>query len=388
LIDNMLNNTDWGVGKVPSRQRLVKLFDDGEAGWVRVGSGRENLGDTTLKNIRGASGNINFIDSIENKFNHDRNLRLNIPRDVAWLISNGTATDVVAFDDWTDPHYLISSEMVQAKSGANMKGDFKRIQNAATGLYRSPASGEIVGPGEVERVALGGVRGKGLFLRPSSGIRYTIPDGQHRDLTQDVWFVGLFVDPRMKNDNQFRRLLEFPDGSGIDLKGLHSVSLVSAAGERHTFALNAALAFAAHNHLGFRIHPQGKRVEVFRDGMLVADWHKPTDADPVLVMSPGELWVGRAANTTSPVNGFHGWVDELKVVGQAQDMNAEEICNHALGSVVALQTDSALQEKASAIPPMFHDGIRNATASKAKWFLCFADTRNQDGWVDLNNLPS
>ncbi|MCC1498400.1 hypothetical protein, partial [Alcanivorax sp. 1008] len=41
-----------------------------------------------------------------------------------------------------------------------------------------------------------------------------------------------------------------------------------------------------------------------------------------------------------------------------------------------------------AIPPMFHDGIRNATASKAKWFLCFADTRNQDGWVDLNNLPS
>jgi hypothetical protein len=280
LLDNMINNVDYGVGSIPSEQRIVKLFDGiGSDSWVRIGGGSENKSDGSRSTIGGSTGNINFIDSIENKFNHDKNMKLNVPRDVAWLVSDGTVTDVVAFDDWVDPNYLISSEMVQAKSGARMTSSYVRVQNAATGIYKTPAFGEIVGGGEVERVAVGGVQGKGLFLRPSAGLRYDIPADQRRILQNDVWFVGLFIDPRMKNDLNYRRLLEFPDQSAIDLRGLHSVSLVTPAGKRFDLPLNAALPFSAYSHLGFRIHQNGMRVEVFRDGMLVQP--EPKHGPPV-----------------------------------------------------------------------------------------------------------
>ena len=319
-------------------------------------------------------------------------MKLNVPKDVAWLVSNGTATDVVAFDDWVDPHYLISSEMVQSKTGASMTENFRRVQNAASGLYKTPAYGEIIGNGEVERVAVGGAQGKGLFLRPSSGLAYTISADQRRVLQNDVWFVGLAIDPRMKNDLSYRRLLGFPDGSAIDLQGLHSLSFVTAAGKRFAFPLNTALPFATYSHLGFRIHPNGMRVEVFRDGMLVQDWRNPSPStDQLLRIQPGTLSVGRASGTSGPSAGFHGWIDNFKVVGEAQGMTDEQMCNHAMGSVVALDrtldATSPLLRKAQSVPSGFHDRIRRASRRSDSLFLCFDANKNQDGWVDLNVLP-
>ncbi len=394
LIDNMINNTDYDVGPLPTGQRIVKLFDGSDSkSWVRIGSGSGNTSNGGLDTIRGASGNINFIDSIENKLNHDKNMKLHVPRDVAWLVSNGTATDVVAFDDWLNPRYLISSEMVQSKSGAGMTENYKRVQNAASGLYKTPAYGEIIGNGEVERVAIGGVQGKGLFMRPSSGLAYTISADQPRVLQNGVWYVGVSIDPRMRNDLNYRRLLGFPDGSAIDLRGLHSVSFVTPAGKRFDFPLNTALPFSAYSHLGFRIHQNGIRVEVFRDGMLVRDWRNPNPAaDQLLRIQPGTLSVGRSTSTSNPSVGFHGWVDNFKVVGDAQNMNDEEMCNQSLGSIVALDrtldANSPLLRKAQSVPSLFHDRIRRVSGRADSLFLCFDSNKNQDGWVDLNVLPA
>jgi len=128
-------------------------------------------------------------------------------------MSNGTATDVVAFDDWVNPYGLISSSMVQAKTGASFTPNFTRVQNSVSGLFDTPIHGEIIGRGSVERVALGGVRGKGLFLRPSSGLQYSIPNSQPSSFNGETWYLGLFIDPRNKNDRFYRRLVEFPNGS-------------------------------------------------------------------------------------------------------------------------------------------------------------------------------
>ena len=394
LLDGMINNTDYGVGTGPTQQRLVKLFDGSDSkSWVRIGSGSANASDGGGETIRGASGNINFIDSIENKLNHDKNMKLQVPRDVAWLVSNGTATDVVAFDDWVDPHYLISSEMVQSKTGATMTENYKRVQNAASGLYKTPAYADIIGNGEVERVAVGGVQGKGLFLRPSSGLAYVIPTGQQRVLQDSVWFVGLAIDPRMKNDLTYRRLLGFPDGSAVDLKGLNSLSFVTPGGKRFDVPLNAALPFATYSHLGLRIYPNGTRVEVFRDGMLVQNWINPSPTtDSLLRVQPGTFSVGQVSGLSNPSAGFHGWIDNFKVVGEAQSMTDEQMCNHSMGTVVALDNaldaSSALVRKAQSVPSLFHDRIRSATQSTANLFLCFDSNKNQDGWVDMNVLPA
>lgn len=391
LMDNMINNTDYGLGIGPTEQRIVKLFDGTDSNaWVRLGSSTGNNSEGSRSAISGASGNTRFVDSIENKLNHDKNMKLNVPRDVTWLVSNGAVTDVVAFDDWLDPHYLISSEMVQSKTGSSMTENYRRVQNAASGIYKTPAYGEIVGTGEVERAAVGGVQGKGLFLRPSSGLLYRIPANQPRAMQNDAWYVGLSIDPRMKNDLNYRRLLEFPDKSAIDLMGLHTVSLVTPAGKRYDLPLNTALPFSTYSHLGFRIYQTG-RIEVFRDGMLVLDWINPNPGtDRFLSMQPGSLWVGRGADTRDPSNGFHGWIDNVKMVGQADGMGDEEMCNQALGSVVALNlpATSPLMIKATSFPALFHDRIRRKTGSAASTFACFDANKNQDGWVDLNVLPS
>ena len=386
LIDNLLNNVDWGVGKRPTRQRLARLYDD-ENGWVRVGSGRENAGDTVLVNIRGASGNINFIDSIENKLNHDEHLKLNVPFDVAWLMSNGTVTDVVAFDDWVNPNYLISSQMVQAKSGASFGPDFRRVQNAASGLFRTPGSGAIAGPGRVERVALGGARGKGLFLRPSARLEYQIPADQPAEFAHTDWYLGLFVDPRMKNDIRYRRLVDLPDGSAIDLKGRQAISFVDPNGARHNVVLDRALPFATYTHLGFRASAAGARVEVYRDGVPVIDWHHPLGVAS-LRLSPGTLRIGGTVADGDPATGFHGWIDDFVVIGNADALGPEELCNKALGSTVALSTESRLLPIARRHLAAYHAQIKARTGSQADNFHCLTEVRSKDGWLDLNALPS
>ena len=386
LMDNLLNNIDWGIRANPSWQRLVKLYH-GHDGWVRVGSGRDNKSDIGRTNILGSSGNINFIDSIESKFNHDENLKLNIPADVAWLMSNGTVTDVVSFDDWVNPYGLISSSMVQAKSGSRFTPDFTRVQNSVSGRFETPAYGQIVNNGSVERVALGGVRGKGLFLRPSSGLQYQIPVDQPTSFNNETWYLGLFIDPRNKNDNFYRRLIEFPNGTAIDIQGLHSISLVNVDGNRVDKRFNASLPFAKFSHLGFRISANGQSIEVFLDGMEIFTWHNLLVGN-IKPVSPGDLVIGRNSSDSDPRVGFHGWIDEVKLVANADQLNPEELCNKAMGSIVSLSAGSGFIKVAQNYPSSTHQSIKVASSSSENWFRCHTDFENNDGWVDLNNLPN
>lgn len=386
LMDNMLNNIDWGLGANPTEQRVAKLYHEDD-GWVRVGSGSLNVGDLFKTNIPGSSGNINFIDSIESKFNHDENLKLNVPADVAWLISNGTATDVVSFDDWVNPYALIASSMVQAKTGEDFTADFERVQNSASGRFNTPSHGQVIGAGSVERVALGGVRGKGLFLRPSSGLQYQIPDGQQHGFDNESWYLGFFIDPRNQNDNYQRRIIEFPNGSAIDLQGLHSLSFVAENGDRiRGTQLRTALPFAEFSHVGFRISSDSRTIEVFVNGMQVAAWRNISQNRPI---ASGELTIGMNSNVTDPRFGFHGWIDEVKLFANADVMNAEEICNKAMGSIVNLSPRSSFHSAARAdYPAWAHNDISSVTDSEHNTFRCHTDFENNDGWVDLNNLPS
>lgn len=388
VLDNMLNNIDWGLRMRPSFHREVKLFDDDD-GWIRLGSGRDNRGDLSSVVIPGASGNINFLDSIESKFNHEPNLKPNVPRDVAWFMSNGTATDIVAFDDWINPHVLISSEMVQLKTSAQFVPDFSKIQNGASGIYETPSAGIVEGGGSAgaEHVALGGTRGKGFFARPSSGLRYDIPS-QERDLSLDTWFIGVFVDPRVMNDTRYRRLLEFPDGSAIDLRGLNHLSFVTPGATRSNIRFNGDLPHGEYSHLAFRIHPNGDQVEIYRDGMLMANWENDTQ-ESIFEMKPGALRLGRGVAVT-PETGFHGWLDDFKVIGEAENMTSEEICNHALGSLVGLNSSSPpdLISEADIYPSIFYDSVVESGASGFSTYLCYDHNKNQDGWTDLNDLPS
>ena len=72
-------------------------------------------------------------------------------------------------------------------------------------------------------------------------------------------------------------------------------------------------------------------------------------------------------------------------------MTDEQMCNHALGSVVALdrtlEANSPLLKKAQSVPSIYHDRVRRASRRSDSLFLCFDATKNQDGWVDLNALP-
>ncbi len=391
LLDNMLNNTDWGVRSPDAAHREVKYYSDAN-GWVRIGNGRDNLDDSDPRKAPGASGNSAFIDSLESKLNYLPQMKPSVPRDVAWYVNNGKATDVVAFDDWIDPHVLITSEMVQSvrlSSRARFEVRPQAIQNGAgTKRYRTPAYGEVQGAGRVEEVALGGVRGKGFYAQPTGGIRYRIPTGQPVNMANETWYVGIFVDPRFGNDGTYRRLMQFPDGSAIELRGLSQLSYVTASGQRQTHTLAQPLPANDYSHLGFRVSAGSSRVEFFRDGMLAWDWNN-TGRLSLLRMGPGDLWLGRgSANTPA----FAGWLDDFKVIGASHNMSYEVICNHALGSLVGLQSNAstALRSEASRYPSAFHAGVRTALNGRDQFtnYLCFDHNRNQDGWMDLNRLPT
>jgi hypothetical protein len=387
LLDNVLNNIDWNLQARPSGHVDAKLYQ-GDNGWIHVGSGRDNAADDAGHMPAGGVGNINFIDSIENKLNAFNSMRTSIPRDVAWWVSTGKSTDVVAFDDWLNPQVLISSDMVQTIEGDALEPNTSRVQNAATTrLFNPPAYGEIVGKGRIEPVALGGVRGKGFFSRAPMGIRYPIQSNGNNQLPEKDWYVGVFIDPRFSNDNQLRRLIEFPDGTAIDLLGLRQVVYNAGSNRQYNVTLPEPLKMASYTHLGFRIMHEGE-IELFVDGVRINLWRRPVAWYDHFKIQGGNLWLGRGSQNT---NGFAGWLDEFNVLASARQMNAEEFCNHASGSIVAVaaQTSEALQQKATKLPGLARDLINQALPAdkRSDAYLCYTDNRSKDGWVDLNRLP-
>lgn len=408
LLDGILNNTDYGIEVEDEAHRLVHLYRDGsgplgaEPGEVRLGSGR---GSADTGGPATYLGNANFLDSTENLFHALPALHPVSPRDVTWIVNSGKASDEIAFDDWLDLDAFIISEMVGATSylhhslGAGVMlyhdgwgGHTAMVQNAATPLpdrWRVPSAGVAFGDVRIEPVALGGVRGKGLWLDGTSGLTYTIDD-QPTDMQAVAWFVGVFLDARFDDDDTVRALVSFADGSRIALLGRRSVHYVAADGAtRHRIDLTPLLPRSAWTHLGFQLH--GDRATLYRDGMPL---HR-TDGDSGLRFGPGSLSVGADPRPSHDAAGVRGWIDNFALF--ARELSAEAACNQAAGSLAAIDRGAApspaLQQwidTAQIYPDWAHARIRADLGGRgpaAERFVCFHGY-DRDYQNHLANLPA
>lgn len=326
LLDGMINHLDWAVGVTPASHWLVDLYwTNGAPVSVRVGAGR------FIDSVRIAGGpypetythNANILDSLENLFNFHPAARPVTPRDVVWVMSNGVASDEIAFDDYLDPNAFIVSTMqatvtplvdedgktlgvpryhngqVWELEGSFAIGDRYRIradlvadvhlQNGATSLrWNVPAFGLVeAGTGSVEPVAMGGIKGKGFWLTGANEIRYAVPP-QPRDIDGADWYVGLFVDPRFA-EGETRVLARFPDGTAILLHGTTELLIVVDDTVSHRIQVPHRDGWM---HLGFALRDANTDVTFYLDGFGFDRFVSPRG---LFRMVEGDLVVGGRA---------------------------------------------------------------------------------------------
>jgi hypothetical protein len=422
LLDNLLNNIDYALRIADDEQRMVSLYQPGsgplgtESGDVRLGSGRFNaITNSSAGWPAGSALNTSFIDSLESLFNHLPHARPQTPRDVVWTVNSGHGSDEVAFDDYLDVDALIVTEMSGSQSfgggslpqqmqyhdgfvrkAALTGGGFSdavqvRVQNAATTpseRWLVPAYGLVSGGARLEPAALGGIRGKGLWLDGSDdAVSYAIA-AQPRDIGATAFHASIFLDSRFADDAVSRRLFTFPDGSRIDVVGRHAINYADASGSVVTtveLPASAGLAYKAFSHLGFGVRDAGRRVDLYLDGYLWSTWSSSTQA--LFRLVPGTFRVGAAAGAA----GIRGWIDEVKVI--LRQLEPELACNHARGTLIGLpstyggpwvavaarypaEVHAALSARLLASDELTHDQ-----------YACFHDYPSELG-ATLANLPA
>ena len=417
LLDGMLNHTDFGLRVPEDTHRMVTLYQPGtgptgtEPGDIQVGSGRDNRPPGQPP---GANDNTTFIDSAENLFNAKPNLFPLTPRDVTWLVNTGHVSDELAFDDYLDPNALIVAPMnaalswggaaawwrmqhhdgfgmaAAAQQGSGFDGEI-RLQNAATALAADwviPAYGSVFGTVRVEPVANGGIHGRGLWLDGASGLSWTIPNQRAR-VDTTPWFVGLFLDSRFPDDDQRRRVMEFPDGTSLQLVGRHRIVYLAADGTtvHADLSLPTSLQVPVRDwmHLGLVIEDAGATVRLYLDGFLFNRW-RAAGAERLFRIDRGTLTIGAEPGPAGQA-GIRGWIDELKVI--ASDPNPEVICNHARGTLIQ-KPRATWTDAVSPYPKTSH--LELATALPAPWFgaqfACFHDYGRKQPGAHLRNLPT
>lgn len=400
LFDGILNNTDYGLQLADGAHRLVELYREGsgpdgdESGEVRIGTGRDS--SSNVESPASYIGNTTIVDSLENLFHVRPELRPVTPGDVSWIVNSGKASDEIVFDDWLDRDAFIVSEMVGATSWKRTgpgrgtllyydgwrDGAFRdpvRIQNAATTppeRWRVPATGVAYGNVRLEPVALGGVRGKGLWLDGQSGIEYDIPE-QSVDTDDIPWYVGIFLDSRFPDDASERTLIGFPDGGRILLRGRRALLYSRADGVTQRVDLTEPLPFGSWTHLGFQLLPNGAGVTFYRDGFPFDS--ASADSNPGLRISPGTLCVGD--DPRDSIGGVRGWIDRFIVI--AREIGPELACNHAAGTLAgvsetgepAVSSSRQWIDVARLYPPWAHERIRTQLnedePSAAAGYVCF-----------------
>ncbi len=413
LLDNLINNVDYGLRIADDRQRMLSLYQPNgdETGLVRAGSGR----DTSASGVPSPSTtNTTFVDSLENLFEHAPNARALAVRDVVWTVNSGRGSDEVVFDDYLDPDALVFSEMSGSLSfsGGFSATDFAyhdgfkrtsglggagfsdleevRVQNAATAVserWAIPAYGKVTGGARLEPVALGGIRGKGLWLDGDDSVEYTFP-AQPRDINAVPLFVSLFLDSRFLDDDVARRLFTFPDGSAIEVIGRARLRFVRTDGAvQVTYVMPAAapLASKTFTHLAFGIAAGGGQVRVYLDGLHYRTWSSASVK--LFRFVPGTFRVGAAPGK----DGVKGWIDEVKVLASAPD--PEVACNHARGTLIGFSSLYAGYWKgiSNRYPAAVHAEISTllAGAGEATFdkYACFHAYADEHG-AHLGNIPS
>ena len=364
LLDGLINNIDYGM-RIPSTlQRMVHLYEPntgpGGDGQVRLGTGRHNGGAAGVY-PPGYINNSTFIDSLEQLANANEHMPPLTLRDVVWTVNTGHVSDEVAFDDWIDPNAFIVSAMTPSMAwagGSNNRFDLfdgfertgfweglgfsgaqpTRVQNSATAVatdWSIPPWGEVFGNGRIEPGALGGIRGRGLWLDGQTGARYpVVPQPQDPDAT--YWFVGVFLDARFADDTTRRLIIRFPDESRLELEGRRKIHFVDDAGlDLASYTLSAAQALPSPGwaHLGLVVHPGGTKVRLYLNGDRIKTWNAGAGQKLFGMVPPGatgELYLGKVEGGSE--EGFRGWLDELKVI--AENPKSEVICNHARGTLI------------------------------------------------------
>ena len=395
-LDNLANNTDYGLGRGEDEHRLLALYSGPTD--VRVGTGRDNGADDRPA---GAVENTSIIDSWENLFNHDPQAHPTTVRDVVWILNTGKASVEVAFDDYLDVDGVILSEMTGATSkvrpwsttnqptyldGVIQTGPHRatlggppEVGNAATSTRWSvPASGIVENGGRIEPVALGGLVGKGLFLHGAGqALSYAMPA---QNAVPASWTISLFVDPRVTDDGVARGLLSFPDGTDVALIGLSQLRYRRGGFTRLVSITAHPLVNGQWNHLAWVVRDGGRRVDLYRDGYLFSTW---SSANQTLfgLFSAGTFRVGRVTGLDS----MRAWIDEVKVF--ARDPGYEVMCNLAHGTLVRLDSNADAVWWPLAGRYNTHSVLRTLLGTGANTrYVCLHDYSNPESPL-LEHLP-
>ncbi|OUS02202.1 hypothetical protein A9Q81_09150, partial [Gammaproteobacteria bacterium 42_54_T18] len=422
LVDGLLNDIDFKIGMADEKHRYVSLYKPGsgltgeENGEVRVGSVRQESGLLEREIYDGPTGYhfASFFDSFEQRLNFWQPLRPVSPKDVTWLASTGRHTVELAFDDYLNPNAFIVSNMVglldrldRDPRSARFAADYKdgwsvadqaftqevRVQNSAAALpefWHIPRSGKLHNA-RIEPVALGGVRGRGIWLNGEGAyLSYDIEE-QPRRVSAFPWSVGLFLDPRGEGDRKDgteEALLQFPDGTVLSLLNRRVILYRDAEGELlHDIQLPTHLENKQWVHVALNIHPGGKRIKFLLNGMLYNTFNS---VQPIFQMDSGEMHVGSARVQGAEVVNFRGWLDEFKVF--ARQFTPEVDCNNAYGTLIGLPKtyEGDWKPLAQRYPALTHEYMNNALTMRGKetypLYACYLDN-SWDYAAHLANYP-
>jgi hypothetical protein len=411
-LDAAINHIDWAVGVHPDSHWLVDLYRD-EAGApvpVRLGGGRflEAFREADADYPVGYTHNANVVDSLQHLFHAHPLARPTTPRDVVWVMSTGVATAEVVFDDLLDPDALIVANMQasitqlydddghgtgipdhhngqvrELGGGLGLLSTYElqpdevrdiHLQNGATSLaWQVPAYGLVeAGTARVEPVALGGVEGRGLWLSGDSRVTFAMPEQPAVDEVDA--YVGLFVDDRA-TPGEVRELLRFPDGTQVVLAADH-VAYVRDELVHHRVELPPTDGW---RHLGWRLSAGREQVQLLVDGL---PFDEVGFEQPWFSLSGGDLVVGRRSEQGP--TGLRGWIDQLLVL--AHPVGHEVACNHAGGTLLAVDGVATLAARAEAWPSWAHETVAEAAGQPGTTVLCHTDYTTDLG-IDVQRPP-
>ncbi len=394
-MDTPIQGVDYGTKGKPEYNRSIELYKGGD-NYVRIGLGRDN----TSFGLPGYTKNSSFFESSENLYNFNKNFIPRSPRDVVWLISSGARTHEYAFDEHINPDVLIYSPMNAALEKSKTSNTFIhhdgysssthrfsqriKLQNAATSLkWRIPSVANVIGPGRVEPVSMGGAHAKGFWFQGNTHLEYNIPKQIQNPLTKD-WYLGMYLDPRFSDSKRPRTLLEFPNGDKIRLVGLNGLAFVPKKGKYKYLPFSQNLPRRKWTHLGLEITPGGKWIQVFINGFHMNTYTRPTGNAVSFRINSGKLKLG---------GNFYGWMDEFKVI--AGKFNQEEKCNYADGSLLSLKPhySGPLRSIANKYPSYRHQQIYeklvangDTRVNRQQKFVCNVNY-NSIAHANTNDIP-
>lgn len=394
VMDGVLNATDWtgGVTTVGVPQGGDNMYHNfkmalyaGEPRWIRPAP-------------------ISRINSTENQLNYFASQSPTSPFDVVWQFSTSHHQhSEVVFDDYlmnnafvvahmNAPHVKFLTPTEQALAPIDVKASnypddgfvprdpdtnialahhssqvtnihnrdvlfnqfkFKRspkLQNAATSRPEfapfeggGPKSMDLLGGARVEPVALGGIKGKGVFLDGMNDhIRMDFANPNHQN-----WLYGIWLDSR-EIQGHMRTVFFWGDGSWIGLSNDTIRVHVPDHATPDRSLVHMGLPIGDYFHMAVRVQMLGKDAQLlfYINGTLATSLYITAASAFSMNSLSGErssFFVGDPGpdyaswGDDAPRKTWRGWVDELRIYALAQhegDHLEEFICNMAMGSLV------------------------------------------------------